>query len=412
MTKSCRSCDGVLEPILDLGQLQLSGYLRDGEPERPAAPLRLCACATCRLVQLADTTPRELLFSRYWYRSGINEVMQAELADVVTQALTRVEIDVGDKVLDIGANDGTLLGCYVKHPVYRIAFEPAENLVETLSYKAEEVYPAYFPDRFKELHKKRYSGRMKIITSIAMVYAVDDLVSFLTAVADLLHPRGVWVVQFQDLAQMLDAVAFDNICHEHLCYFSLQTFAGLLPSFGLEVIDAERRTINGGSLRVTVGHLGQHQISPHVAELLAAEAGCQSWETLERFPWMVSVVKSQIREIVTWCTAQGRTVDLYGASTKANTLLQVCGLTHREVRAAWERSREKIGRKTVATGIPIISEDAGRADPPDALLVGIWQFRDAVIAREQAYLESGGVLILPLPRVEIVTGATVGARVC
>jgi NDP-4-keto-2,6-dideoxyhexose 3-C-methyltransferase len=49
-----------------------------------------------------------------------------------------------------------------------------------------------------------------------------------------------------------------------------------------------------------------------------------------------------------------------------------------------------------------VSEETGRADPPAALLVGIWQFRDAILAREQAFLDHGGALIFPLPTVDQV----------
>lgn len=403
----CRSCSGSLEALVDLGSIHLSGFLAPGEADRPTAPLVLCACATCKLVQLQHTVERQALFSHYWYLSGINEVMQHELQDIVDQAVARVgPFAAGDAVLDIGANDGTLLDRYRHHHVFplqgvvRLAYEPATNLQHALKLHADVVVPDYFPERYGAVIG--FEGRVKVITSIAMVYAVDALAPFLTAIAALLHEDGVWVVQFQDLAQMLSQRAFDNICHEHLTYPSLESFRAWLPPYGLEVVDAERRAINGGSLRLTVMHQGRQPISPHVPQLLAAEAGCQAWDTLERFEGRVQETVRHIRAAVETVLERQQTIDLYGASTKANTLLQVSGLTNAAIRQAWERSPEKVGRVTCGTHIPIVSEEAGRNRPPEALLLGIWQFKDAALAREHAYLQAGGTVIVPLPNVEII----------
>jgi hypothetical protein len=405
--RTCRACRGRLDTLYDLGDLHLSTFLLPHEAEPPKAPLILAACAECKLVQLGHTVPREQLFEHYWYLSGVNETMQAELADIVDDAVRKVgPFKLGDVVLDIGANDGTLLQRYrtlglnpLSEGPIRVAYEPAKNLQHALHEHADVVISDYFPERYAEVQKTE--GHVKIITSIAMVYAVDDLAPFLTAIAALLHPDGVWIVQFQDLAGMLRKTAFDNICHEHLCYFSLESFSALLPAYGLRVVDAEPRAINGGSVRLTVRHR-QHPVSARVAQWRERERGCQEWATLERFGWQIKEVVRQIRAAVDARRSRGQTVDLYGASTKANTLLQVCQLDLYWLRQAWERSPAKIGRRTAGTGVPIVNEADGRAHPPDALLCGIWQFRDAVLAREAAYLTAGGSIIFPLPSVDVV----------
>jgi len=401
--RPCRSCGDRLDPLVDLGSIALTGFPAPDEEDREKVPLVLCACRSCKLVQLQHTVVRDQLFRRYWYRSGINERMCAELANVVDEACARIgPFEAGDAVLDTGANDGTLLANYTAHNphVLRVAYEPAANLQDRLHEHAQLVVPDYFPEEYRAV--KGLEGRVKIITSIAMIYGVDDLAPFFTAVAQLLHQDGIWIVQFQDLDAMLRATAFDNVCHEHLYYFSLQSFMALLPPYGLRVIDAQRRGINGGSLRLTIAHR-HHAESPRVSALLAQEAGCQDWATLEGFDAKVRTTITQIRGALSAWRTHDAAVDLYGASTKANTLLQVCGLNDLWLRWAWERSPEKVGRRTVGSGIPIVSEEDGRDDPPAALFVGIWQFRDVVLAREQAFLTQGGTVIFPLPTVDQVS---------
>jgi NDP-4-keto-2,6-dideoxyhexose 3-C-methyltransferase len=327
--------------------------------------------------------------------------MHVELKDIVTQAVTLAGLTPSDVVLDIGANDGTLLSYLASTGAKRIAYEPAENLKPLLRQHADIVCPSYFPGISPLFDlRPRLTGQIKLIFSIACFYDVDKPVEFVRAISDLLAPDGIWVVQFQDLSQMLEANAFDDICHEHAFYPSLAFVERLLRPFGLSVFDAELRAINGGSLRLLIGR--NRQATSRVTDLRQREAGCESPGLLHAFAKRVLDTRQRIQNVVRIARADGQTIDLYGASTKGNTLLQYCGLGPNIIRQAWERSESKWGRKTI-TGIPIVSEEVGRANPPDILFVGIWQFRDAILNREAAFLEQGGSLLFPLPTVEVVS---------
>lgn len=124
-----------------------------------------------------------------------------------------------------------------------------------------------------------------------------------------------------------------------------------------------------------------------------------------QFAERVAAVKRQLQALLQVYAQQDLPVDLYAASTKSNTLLQVCGIDARLIRQAWERSPEKIGRYVGVSGIPIVREAEGRKEPPAALLVGAYQFREQFLQREKEYLGQGGRLIFPLPEVETVDGA-------
>jgi hypothetical protein len=67
-----------------------------------------------------------------------------------------------------------------------------------------------------------------------------------------------------------------------------------------------------------------------------------------------------------------------------------------------EVNEYKFGRVTPGTNIPIISEAEAKEKTPDYLLVLPWHFRENIIDREKKYLEEGGHLIFPLPKIDIV----------
>jgi hypothetical protein len=338
------------------------------------------------------------MFRRYWYTSGINETMRAELADVVVDGVKRLGgLSADDVVVDVGANDGTLLANY-PGSLFRVAYEPALNLGEQLAPHCDVLHTDYFPGtaRFRE----PFQGRVKLLTSIACFYATSDPVGFVRAVDELLALDGLWVVQFQDLHQMLQANAFDDICAEHVFYPCLASMERLLVPYNLYVIDAQWRTINGGSMRLIIGR--QHRLpSSRVSEIRSQERRCESPRVLDEFAQRAYKVRDELRDVLERARAEGKVVDIYGASTKGNTLLQFCDLGPDVIRRAWERSESKWGRRT-ATGIPIVSESEGRQHPPDILLALIWQFRESILERERGYLENGGAFLFPLPTVELV----------
>lgn len=393
---TCRACGSSMYSILDLGLIVPSDFLRPDQPDPAALPLDLCLCDTCGLVQLRHTADPDALFRQYWYRSGINETMRAELADIVQAAMSYVgPLKYSDTVVDVGANDGTLLSFYQRGSCHRIAYEPAFNLFSALQPHADVVVSDFFPGT-----RGLSATSVKVLTSIAMFYDLDDPRAFIAEVDRILTEDGVWILQFQDLAQMVEAGAFDNICHEHLCYYSLYSFAALLAGTNLRVADVERRAINGGSLRIVVRRL-PYPTRPAVLDLLGQEIPVSTPQAVEKFAWRAAMTAAQIRNLVQQATSLGP-VDLYAASTKSATLLQYAFLGG-FLRQAVERTPEKVGLVTSGTRIPIVSEETWRADPAPVTLIGAWQFADTFQWRESAYLADGGTFLVPLPTPRLVT---------
>lgn len=395
----CRACGRLaLEVAFDLGVPCLSVFARTGEAV-PAAPLVLVQCTGCGLVQLGHTVHRDVLYQDYWYRSGTNEAMVAALADVVREVLHWVRLVPGDVALDVGCNDGTLLRQYPRG-VRRFGFDPALNLgTRTLPGDAEPltVYTEFFPPSAGTWDA--YLPELaRAITSVAMFYDLDDPDAFVAAVREWLHPQGVWVVQFMDLDGMLESNAFDNICHEHLTYWSDGAFRALLARHELRVLGRSRNETNGGSVRYVVGH-GRDEAADQVDALESIAATRMALRGLRA---AADQQRRRVRWLLEGLRRRGRTVLGYGASTKGNTLLQYDWISPDLVPGIAERNPLKVGLVAPGSGIPIVSEEEMRARRPDYLLVLPWHFARVFRMREYAYLAAGGRMIVPLPTTRIM----------
>ncbi len=406
--KKCRVClSSKLKKIISLGNLYLSDFVKKPINIKQF-PIDLVMCLNCSLVQLRHTTPPKYLYTeRYGYRSGINETMKNELSDVVAKALKKVEVSKNDLVIDIGSNDGTLLSNY-KKSINTIGFEPVKKLAELTSKNAKFTINDYF--NYKSLKKilpnKISQNKAKIITSIAMFYDLNDPNVFLDDVVKILDDSGIFIIQQNYLGGMIEQNAFDNILHEHLEYYSLNSLEYLLDLHGLKVIDVEERVINGGSFRVYVAFKSNKKIkeSVRLKKLRAKEdkMGLKKPSTYKKFAKEVRVVSEAIHNFIEREVRKNKKVFVYGASTRGNTLLQYCNLDTTLISAAVERNSEKWGKKIASVGIPIISEEEARKKKPDYMLVLPWFFRDEFIKREKKYLDNGGHFIFPLPKLTIV----------
>lgn len=400
---NCRVCLGPMNDVLSLGDIIPVDFIPAGQPVREPAPLVLAECTECHLVQLRHTCHRDTLFRQYWYLSGLNASMVESLRDVLMGIETRAQCEKGDVVIDIGANDGTLLGMY-HDDVVRIGFDPAVNLADSARAKCDQFYNDFFESTDVQLPKA------KVITSIAMFYDLDEPRSFCQKISETLSSNGIWVMQMTDLTRMLQANAFDNICHEHLCYYSLAIFKNLIEQYGLELFDVETNDVNGASIRCYIGHRGAHAIDPRVGQELQAEQEYLQAGSIARFSRDVEEMKARTVRFIRNERAEGKVFHALGASTKGNTLLQYYGLGPDDIECAAEVNEAKYGLRMAGSNVPIIAQQESLDKKPDYYLVLPWHFMDFFLRKHEAYLKSGGAFIRPLPTPEQYTMEESGAH--
>lgn len=397
--QTCRICEGQLEIVLDLGSIYPSNFI-NGNEELQKAPLCLAQCSKCKLIQLKHTVELNSMYRQYWYRASLNPSMVKDLQDIVYNIEEIIELKDNDIIVDIGTNDGTMLNLYKNKNLIKIGIDPALNLKD----KALENCDFFINDYFSAEQLKEFP-KAKVITSIAMFYDLEDPHTFVNDIKQSLAEDGIWVVQFTDLLSMFKANAFDNICHEHLEYYSLEDLVKLLAEHQLNIFDISYNRVNGGSLRISVCHQGTRNINPKTLEFLAEENEYfNSPEgTIKAFSERIEEIKYIIVEYIKKLNIEGNIVALMGASTKGNTLLQYFGLDDHYIDHAAEVNEEKFGLKTVGTNIRIISEKDSISISPQYYFIPIWHFAADLINRKSDYLSAGVKFIIPMPNPVIVS---------
>lgn len=399
---SCRSCQtSPLLTVLDLGQHHLTKFYKlqnlSGLQKKLPLELTICSNLECRLVQLRHSFDPKELYNQFWYRSGVNPQMIAELNSVALGAKKKKHIQ---SVLDIGCNDGTLLALFGEK-IHTVGIDPSDIAEEFATPRCDEMHNTFFNDEIVDYLEER-AMQFDCITAIAMFYDLDDPADFLLNCKRLMTQDGLLIVQMNYLPQMMRDLAFDNIVHEHATYFSLGSFKWLADRTGFTIVDVELPAINGGSIRIyleqnaaqTVPLSDEKQMGlARVTNLLEDEEGMNSPEAFAKFSSAVQDVINNIREYL-----RNRPSGILGASTRGGTLFQAINRPEAFFTIG-ERDRRKVGLHSAAYGFLECQEDLQVYSNQyiKYLMVMPWFFAESIIERSLQYLQRGGVLLFPLP---------------
>lgn len=406
--KNCRVCSGDLEDVISLESQFLSPTFVKSNINNKLSeikiPLTMCICKNkeCSLVQLRETTDPNLLYTDYFYRSSTNPMMLDDLKRVVEKSQDFVELKKDDIVVDIGANDCSMISFFPKN-TQRIGVEPASNIDWSGVDKDITIINDFFPSK----KFKNYMGEKKasIFTSCAMFYDLDDPNSFVKSIKENLDDDGVWCVQLSYVLLMIKNLNFYDICHEHLEYYSLHSLQFLMDKNGLDIVHAETNHVNGGSALVFIKH--KRSNSTKTKELnqlisLEKEMNLSSAKVYKEFFLEMKKLSSTVTNFIKNENNKKKLVIGLGASTKGNVLLQFFGITKVMLPYISEKQEMKVGLKTLGSDIELISEARARSLNPSCMLMLPWYFKKEILAREKEYLDNGGSILVPMPYAHIV----------
>ncbi|MAW17181.1 MAG: hypothetical protein CMJ01_01250 [Pelagibacteraceae bacterium] len=385
-----------LKSLFDIGNLYVSNFVEKRNIHKGTkSRLNLLYCNKCTLIQLSHLAPQEIMYRRfYWYKSGVTKTMRDGLKELYEDCYKRAKLKKGDVVLDIGANDGTLLKFFKSKNISTIGCEPANNLKTELKKNCNYMINNFWSKQelFKILNKKKLD-KPKLITAIGMFYDLEDPNKFIKDAADSLDEKGIFVAQLMSLKSMIEKNDLGNICHEHIEFYSFKSIKYLFEKNGLEIFKVSNNDINGGSHRFYCRKYKKGSIKLPYENILKMMKGFVSRVIANKKSTM-NFINKQIKK--------NKKIFLYGASTKGNTVLQYYNLNKRIIPFAAERTPFKWGKYTIGTGIKIISEKEAKKLKPDFFFVTPWGFIKEFITREKNWLNNGGKFILPFPKLKII----------
>ncbi len=404
--RKCQICgNNKLVKILDLGhQPIVQNYRTENQlhEEEVTYPLCLVRCEKCELLQLDYIVNPKLVFPpHYPYRTGLTNMLIRNFESLAESMKDAGQYTAGDLVVDIGSNDGTLLESFRKRGSKVIGVEPT-RAARVANKNKIKTYEEFFDiNSAKKVVQKH--GKAKVVTATNVFAHIDDTPRLIRAIKAILTKDGVFVSESQYLADIVEKLEFDTIYHEHLRFYALKPLIRLASDAGMSVVDAERISAAGGSIRVFM-KIGKHKVSARVSELLKEEErlGLYSTKALCEFGVRVIMAKNNLLSLLLEIKKAGATIAGISSAARSNTLLGFTKInTHLVSYAGEKHGSPKIGLYTPGTHIPVYNEKKIFEEQPEYALVLSWHIGEELmkIYRKLGYK---GKFIMPLPKPRVI----------
>jgi SAM-dependent methyltransferase len=405
MGVACRGCgNSNLPVVLSLGSTPLANALRSASeldvPE-PRYPLDVALCPACALVQLVETVDPAVLFADYAYLSSFSDTMLRHAQAYAERVLQSRTLGANALVVEIGSNDGYLLRHFRAAGVPVLGIDPARAAAAAAERAGVPTRTAFFGrDLADQLAGEGI--RADVVVANNVMAHVPEINEVITGVVRLLKDDGVFVIETPYVRDLLDRLEFDTIYHEHVFYYSLTALRALLARHGLRVIDVERVSIHGGSIRVTAAARGRPNDA--VSAVMEAEAAWRPHdpETYAAFAARVDALRFELSGLLRGRKASGRRLAAYGAAAKGTTLLSVIDVGEDVLDFAVDRNPHKQGRYLPGTKVRIYPPEYLLEAMPNDVLLLTWNFRDEIMTQQAEYRRRGGQFIVPIPSPSVV----------
>ena len=125
-------------------------------------------------------------------------------------------------------------------------------------------------------------------------------------------------------------------------------------------------------------------------------------ETFLNYAKEVNITKDNLMSLLNKLKKKRKKIVGYGASGRANTLIQYCGINSNLLDYIIDDSPMKQGFYTPKSHLEIKSRDALKEEVPDYILIFAWSFFNEIIEKNISYLHKGVKFIIPLPEVKII----------
>ena len=386
----CRNCkSNKFKKVITVGSQPLSGiFYKNKKFNLKKYSLDLFKCLNCKLIQLYKSAKSHQMFGEtYEYRTSLSNLMISHIKNKIKYLKKKSLIKHNSSILDIGSNDGTFLNNLNKS-MQLVGIDPSAEKFKPL-YKKNIIFCSnFFSKKNIESFLKNKIGKkieFDLITSFAMFYDVDDPNTFCQDIYQLLKKNGVWVLELSYLPLMLKNLTYDQICHEHVTYYTLTVFKKIIERHNLRIIDVSLNEINGGSIEIMCAKKNsKFKINKKkISKILVDEMKIKD-KSYKNFNKRINRIRILLQMFLN-LNSKKKIVG-YGASTKGNVVLNHCKIKNTQIKEICDGSVKKISKYTPGSNIQIISKKEMRRKKPDYLLVLIWSFRKEVIKQELNFL--------------------------
>lgn len=393
-----------LKPAIDFGRMPIANaFLTPAEvASEYFYNMVLGYDPTTQAIGLVHPVPPEQMFhDHYAFFSSTSKGMQTHFRQTAEKLLPYAGRGI---VVEMGSNDGIMLQAWKDLGVRAIGVEPSKNVAEVSRSRGHEVITEFMneatADRILE------QGKVSLVFGANVSCHIQGLEDYLKAVTKLIGRSAVFVFEDPYFIDIVEKTAYDQIYDEHVWYFTISFLNAMLEPLGYHVFDCEHVEVHGGELRMYVGHKDTHPTRPALAPWLAREQDLEG--QLETLRLNSERSRTELFALLTKLKSDGKTVCGFGATSKATTIFNYCGIDRDLIPFVTDTTPGKQGKLYPGVHIPVVPQsrfELGRTDRSqliDYTFLCAWNHYAEIEQHQAWYREAGGHWMVHVPRPQIL----------
>ena len=367
--KSCIVCKKKkLTKYLNLGYQPLANNLSKNL-NVAKYPLEVCFCPNCFHNQLSFEIKKEKLFSKYLYLSSQSKTLQNHFINSSKKYIKLFRLKKNSIIVDVGSNDGIGLKHFKERNFKNIyGIEPAKNVAKIANSNGIKTINSFLNYKIS----KRFENKVDLVMASNVFAHNKDIRNLLDLMIRMLKSNGVLVIEVQYLKTMLEKNLFDNIYHEHIHYWSINSLNYLFEQKKCSIVKIDKINTHGGSIRCYIKKNHIFGMPKNVKKLLKDEInyGLTKKDTYRSFSKKLKSKKSKFVEYLN--KNKDKNIIGYGAAAKTTTILNYLKISDK-IKHIIDDNRLKQNFYIPGTSIKIISRN--KIDKNiDILVVFAWNY--------------------------------------
>lgn len=388
--KECYFCKSdKVETVFYIENCPIAGNFLEKPEDDKLMPLDILICNDCGIGQVDKNyfVPKEDLFKKYFYKTHSINTLKNFFYEQAEELHKQTAKEM--KVLEIGGNSCPLGERLTKYGHHFINVDPSDTAMDYLPDRVRLVND-FFDAELAYGIRIRY-GPQDIIYSANSFAHMEDLISAIHGIQELLAEDGKLIIQVQDFEYLLNDLCFPFFYHEHLFYYTSYTLSHLLAKYGFKLTNCSNNAIHGGSINCVFERTYEDiTVDPQINKIK---------NMIDIFSSKIEVVGNKMSNFLAGVRSRGERIVAYGASGQANILFAKFGITKDLIPYIIDDAPLKLGKITPYSHIEIKNSEFLRSYKPDYIIVTAYNFINEIKNRNTDF---NGKWVVPLPDVREV----------
>ena len=399
----CSTCGSSVEEVVNIGNSPpANNFINNVNEEAASYPLIVDYCKNCHGIQLRHCLEMDELFSNYSYMTPDAKSLNDQYKKIISYLKESKILNSGMQCLEIGSNTGRFLQAILPEVNAVLGVEPAENIVNIARENGINTICKFFSEVVGEEIYQRY-GNFEIIFARHMFAHNSNPQELIKGAKNVMRSKGYFLIENAYAVDTFLHGEIDQIYHEHMFYFSLQSIKNLMDLHGFHLVDFLTTDVHGGSLVYIFTNDPNESATRKVIESLAYEKSLfEENKIFKIFNEKIASLKNNVEFELTQANTKDQKIIAYGAPAKAFTMFTYLKLSCDHISFCVDTTETKIDKIFPIFNIPIISETDLLNHEYDIVLVCAWNYQEEILLKAKKIFKKGTKLIFPLPEFKVV----------